>query len=111
LVCSVNDAVNDLPCSTCAYLNGGPIQPALPLQHDAGFLAAPRLRIWWFGGVLAVGLDWFLWLGDECIYRQGDEAGAQDEEAKQAKVAKIDAKIGQRSRMRQMLQAVNGGGV
>jgi Homeodomain-like domain len=25
LSCSVNDAVNVLPCSTCAYLNGGPV--------------------------------------------------------------------------------------
>ena len=53
-----------------------------------------------------MGLDWFLWLGGKRVYRQGDEAGAQDEEAKQVKVAKVDAKIGQRSRMRQMLQAV-----
>jgi hypothetical protein len=50
LLCPVNDAVNDLPCSTCAYLNGGPIQPALPLRHDADFLAAPRLRIWRVSG-------------------------------------------------------------
>jgi hypothetical protein len=25
LLCSVNDAVNVLPCSTWAYLNGGPL--------------------------------------------------------------------------------------
>jgi hypothetical protein len=25
LLCSVNDAVNVLPSSTCAYLNGGPV--------------------------------------------------------------------------------------
>jgi hypothetical protein len=25
LPCSVNDAVNVLPCSTCVYLNGGPV--------------------------------------------------------------------------------------
>jgi hypothetical protein len=41
LLCPVNDAVNDLPCSTCAYLNGGPIQPALPLRHDAAFWPPP----------------------------------------------------------------------
>jgi hypothetical protein len=25
LFCSVNDAVDALPCATCAYLNGGPL--------------------------------------------------------------------------------------
>jgi hypothetical protein len=25
LLCSVNDAVNVLPCSTCVYLNDGPV--------------------------------------------------------------------------------------
>jgi hypothetical protein len=25
LLCSVNDAVNVLPCSTCVYINGGPV--------------------------------------------------------------------------------------
>ena len=43
LSCSVNDAVNALPCSTCAYLN------ALPFQDDARFPAAARLRIWRLG--------------------------------------------------------------
>ena len=46
LLCSVNDAVNVLPCSTCSYLNGWLSQPALPFQEDAKFPAATRLRIW-----------------------------------------------------------------
>jgi hypothetical protein len=41
----VNDAVNVLPCPTCAYLNDRPAPPALPFQDDPSFPAAPRLRI------------------------------------------------------------------
>jgi hypothetical protein len=47
LGCSVNDAVNVLPCSTCAYLNATLSRPVLPFQDDAGFPAGIRLRIWW----------------------------------------------------------------
>jgi hypothetical protein len=41
LPCSVNDAVNLLPCSTCAYLYGRLSWAALPFQDDAGFRPAP----------------------------------------------------------------------
>jgi hypothetical protein len=46
LLCSVNDAVNVLPCSTWSYLNGRLSGAGLPFQDDAGFPAAARLRIW-----------------------------------------------------------------
>jgi hypothetical protein len=41
LPCSVNDAVNLLPCSTCAYLYGRLSWAALPFQDDAGFRPPP----------------------------------------------------------------------
>src|SRR6266571_5242259 len=49
LFCSVNDAVNVLPCSTLPglTLTVDPSQPALPCQDDARLTAAPRLRTWW----------------------------------------------------------------
>jgi hypothetical protein len=46
LLCSVNDAVNVLPCATWAYLNGDPLLTWLPFQDDARFPVAIRLRIW-----------------------------------------------------------------
>jgi hypothetical protein len=46
LVCSVNDAVNVLPCSIHAYLDGRRSWPALPYQTDRGFPTAFGLRIW-----------------------------------------------------------------
>jgi hypothetical protein len=41
LLCSVNDAVNVLPCSTCAYLNGWLSQPALPYRTTLAFQPPP----------------------------------------------------------------------
>jgi hypothetical protein len=41
LPCSVNDAVNVLPCSTCTYLNGGPLLTCASFQDDASFRPPP----------------------------------------------------------------------
>jgi hypothetical protein len=46
LLCSVNDATNVLPCSTCAYLNGGPFLTCAPFPGRRWLSGRPRLRSW-----------------------------------------------------------------
>jgi hypothetical protein len=41
LSCSVNDAVNVLPCATCAYLNGGPSHLCCLTRTTLGFRPPP----------------------------------------------------------------------
>jgi hypothetical protein len=49
LLCSVNDAVNVLLVLPAPTFTVDPFSPALPLQDDASFPAAARLRIWRLG--------------------------------------------------------------